>query len=202
MKQNSRLVHMREHVAQEAAKIMHEQCLRNYEQAKRKACERLGIPGKTSMPSNDEIQRALTAYIELFKSDTQPELLKRLRQAAIKVMNFLAGFEPRLVGSVLHGTADQYAPVQLHVFAESPEFILQFLLECGISYQLSNRRIKYCDGRTEDITMCECRDGEVPIELLLFDMIGLREAPRSPINGKPMQRMNLREVEKLLKQKT
>jgi hypothetical protein len=35
---------------------------------------------------------------------------------------------------------------------------------------------------------------------MLFATKGLREAPRSPINGKPMQRMNLREVEKLLKQ--
>ncbi len=177
---------------------MHEQSLRDYEQAKRKACERLGISGRTPMPGNDEIQHALTAYLELFKSDTQPELLMQLRQSARKVMVFLAKFEPRLVGSVLHGTADQYAPVQLHVFAESPEIILQYLLEHDIPYQLANKRIKYCDGRVEEITKCECHDGQVPVELMLLDRMGLREAPRSPIDGKPMQRMNLREVEELL----
>jgi hypothetical protein len=201
MKQHLRVTRVREQVAQEAAKIMHEQNVRDYQQAKRKACERLGISGKTSMPGNDEIQRALIGYLELFKSATQPELLLSRRQVAINAMTFLSRFDPRLVGSVLHGTADEHAPVQIHLFADPPELVMQFLLASNISYQLTDRRIQYCDARIENITVCECWEDDTPIELMLFATKALREAPRSPINGKPMQRMNLREVDKLLMSK-
>lgn len=198
MKHKQRNERTRVHIAQEAAKIMHEQSLRDYQQAKQKACERLGISPRTALPGNDEIQQALAAYLELFKSDSQPGLLMQQRVAALEAMNFLIDFEPRLVGSVLHGTADKYAPVQLHVFAEPPELILQYLLDRGIPYKLGNRRIQYCNGRVEDISICECVAGDTPVELMMFNRLGLREAPRSPINGKPMQRMNIQEVEKLL----
>lgn len=177
---------------------MHEQSLRDFRQAKKKACERLGIPDKASMPGNDEIQQALTDYLRLFKSNSQPQLIKRLRQAALEAMQFLSDFDPRLVGSVLHGTADDYAPVQLHVFADPPERILHYLLQHDINHQLSNRRIQYCDDRIDNITVCECMAGAVSIELMLFNRTGLREAPRSPIDGKPMQRINKRELEKLI----
>ena len=198
MKQSSRGGRVREHIAQEAAKIMHEQSLRDYQQAKRKACERLGLSDKAAMPGNVEIQQALAAYLELFKADTQPELITRLRKAAVIAMRFLAEFEPRLVGGVLQGTADRHMPVQLHVFAEPPELILQFLIEQGVDYQLAGKRVQYCDGRVDNITLCQYRDAGVMVELFLFDRKGLREAPRSPVDGRPMQRMNLREVEKLI----
>ncbi len=177
---------------------MHEQNVRDYQQAKQKARDKLGLPDRSPMPRNDEIQSALVDYLKLFKPDTQHLLIKRLRQSAMQSMRFLSKFEPRLVGSVLHGTADEYAPVQIHVFAEPPELILQYLLDHNISYKLASKRIQYCDGRVQSITMCDCVADGVATELMLFKEKDLREAPKSPIDGKPMQRMNLRELEALL----
>ncbi len=188
----------RECIAQEAAKIMYEQNMRDYQRAKQKACERLRLSGRVPMPANDEIQSALNTYLRLYKSDTHPDLIRQLRLSAADSMRFLSEFEPRLVGSVLHGTADEHAPVQLHVFADPPESILKFLLEHSVRYQLANRRIQYCDGRAENATLCECVADEVTTELILFSRKGLREAPKSPIDGKPMRRMNLRELKELM----
>jgi hypothetical protein len=40
--------------------------------------------------------------------------------------------------------------------------------------------------------------GDVQIEAVIFPLNGLRQAPRSPLDGKPMMRANLRRVEELL----
>jgi hypothetical protein len=39
---------------------------------------------------------------------------------------------------------------------------------------------------------------DVPIELCVFDRRAARRAPLSPVDGKPMKRANLRELEGLL----
>lgn len=189
---------VRELIAQEAAKIMHDEAVRDFQQAKQKACDRLGFSGKVSMPSNDEIQLALTLYISVFKQDSQPRLLGKLRRAALAAMKFLARFEPRLVGRVLDGTADQHSAVQLHVFADTTEQILQFLIDQGIPYELAARRLQYRGDRQLDVSLCTFLADNVPIELFLFSRLEMREAPRSPIDGKPMARANLAELEGLL----
>jgi predicted nucleotidyltransferase len=188
----------REQIAQEAARIMHEQMVRDFHQAKIKACERLGFSGKTAMPRNEEIQSALTRYLQVFKSQTQPALLNRLRGAALQAMEFLDGFEPRLVGSVLDGTADDHSAVQLHVFAETPEQLFKFLMERGIPYEISMRRVHYGRDRDVEVSACRFLAGDVPVELVIFTPKGLREAPRSPVDGRPMARAKRGELEKLI----
>ena len=198
MKRKQRDDRARELIAQEAAKIMHEQIVRDFQQAKLKACERLGFSGKMAMPGNDEIQAALTQYLSVFKQDSQPQLLERLRLVATAAMQFLHEFEPRLVGRVLDGTADQYSAVQLHVFSEATEQVLRFLIDQDIPYELAKRRLQYRDDRQVEIGLCTFLADNIPIELFLFAQKDLREAPRSGIGGKPMLRANLVCVEELL----
>lgn len=193
---------LREQLAQEAARIMAEQTIRDYELAKRKACERLRYSGKQALPGNDEIQAALRAYLDIFKSDSQAVLLRRLRTSACEAMRFLQEFRPRLVGAVLNGTADEYAAVHLHVFADPEEQVLQFLMDRGIGYRLSSSTVTYGGQRQAQITCCEFIAGDVPVVLGLFNTLGLREAPRSPVDGKPMKRADIREVEQLLESGT
>ena len=189
---------LREQLAQEAARIMAAQTIRNYELAKRKACERLRYSGKQALPGNDEIQAALQTYLDIFKSDSQPALLRKLRTAACEAMFFLREFQPRLVGAVLNGTADEYSAVHLHVFVDPEEQVLQFLMDRGIGYRLSSTTVTYGGQRQVQITCCEFIAGDVPIILSLFGTLGLREAPRSPVDGKPMKRADIHEVEQLM----
>lgn len=177
---------------------MAEQAIRDYELAKRKACERLRYSGKQALPGNDEVQAALRTYLDIFKSDSQQLLLRRLRTAACEAMLFLQEFQPRLVGAVLNGTADEYSAVHLHVFADPEEQVLQFLMDSGISYRLSSSTVIYGGQRQVQVTCCEFVAGDVPVVLSLFGLLGLREAPRSPVDGKPMKRADIRDVEQLL----
>ena len=88
---------------------------RDYQAAKRKAANRLGVDDRGEMPNNVEIEAAVSDYQRLFRADTQPRYSAELRQAALSAMRFLDAFEPRLVGSVLHGTVDEHSVVELQL---------------------------------------------------------------------------------------
>ena len=112
---------MRERLAQEAAQILAETGSRDFFAAKRKAAEHLGAVDTRNMPSNSEIEEALMTYQRLFRADHQPQELRRLRQVALQAMKFFIKYKPRLVGSVLRGTADTNSTVTLHVYAGAVE---------------------------------------------------------------------------------
>ncbi len=188
----------RDSIAQEAARIMNEEMIRDYHQAKLKASERLGCFDRAAMPSNKEVQVALQTYIALFKSDTQPKLLKKLRQTALHAMDFLQDFSPRLVGSVLNGTCDEEAAVHLHVFAETEEEVLQFLMAESIPYEIEQRNVNYSSKLAGEVLLCRFVADDVAIELSVFPVKGLRQAPLSPVDGKPMQRATRKDIEGLL----
>jgi hypothetical protein len=189
---------MRELITQEAARIMAEEMLHDFRLAKQKACQRLGYDGRSGLPGNEEIQAALQQYISLFKSATQPGLLQDLRREALEAMEFLQAFQPRLVGAVLKGTADRFSPINLHVFADPVESVLQFLVEKKIPYDLGSRHFVYRNGREEDVTLCQFQAGERQFQLSLFPLVGLREPPSSAVDGRPIERAAMQDVKALL----
>ena len=189
---------LRQQLAQEAARLMAEQGIRDFFKAKTKAAQRLGITGREYLPSNAEIQAALCTYQNLFQSQSQPQQLRRLRTVAREGMRFLQVFKPRLVGSVLLGTAGPHSDVNLHLFADTAEQVALFLMEQGIPYQVNQRQARYKNERTETTTLYRFFAEEVAVELMVFPLLGLREAPKSTLDGAPVRRMTLAELEALL----
>ncbi len=86
---------------------MAEHGIEDFLQAKRKAADRLGVNDVAVLPKNIEIEDALRAHQRLFGRDTHDHTLKEQRRIALDTMRILAEFQPRLVGSVLTGTATE-----------------------------------------------------------------------------------------------
>lgn len=199
---NGRLGQARERIAQEAARLMSEAGIRDFQLAKRKAMERLRLSDLRQLPSNEEIEAALSAYQRLFRADTQPRHLAALRRTAVRAMRFLHGFQPRLVGPVLSGTADEHSDVCLHLFAEPAEAVGLFLLDNGIPHDTGERRMRLASDDTRRLpTFCFMAD-DVRVELVVFSERERRRVPLSPVDGKPMRRANLRAVEALADEQT
>ncbi|MDZ7811189.1 MAG: hypothetical protein U5L11_15530 [Arhodomonas sp.] len=188
---------MRERLTQEAARIMVEQGIRDFHLAKRKAAERLGAPDTRNLPQNREIQTAVQDYQRLFGGRAQRNRLRALREAALEAMQFFRRFEPRLVGEVLDGTAGAYSAVHLHVFADTPEELVLFLMEHDIPFDTEERRFRFGD---EYVFRPAYRfaAGDVTFELTLFDRRGLRQPPNSLVDGQAMCRAGVGELERLL----
>ena len=195
---NGRLAHARERIAQEAARLMSEAGIRDFQLAKRKAMERLRLSDVRQLPSNEEIEWALTAYQRLFRADSQPQRLAELRRVAVRAMRFLERFQPRLVGAVLSGTADQHSDVCLHVFAEPPEAVGFFLWDNGIAHDTGERRLRLASDDTRRMPTYRFMAEDVPVELVVFSERERRRVPLSPVDGKPMRRASLQAVEALV----
>jgi hypothetical protein len=190
--------HKRLRIATEAARIMAEEGVKDFQTAKRKAAERLSLSQIRDLPGNEEVQFALSTHLKLFHGPELARNTRRLRQTALEAMTFLAPFEPRLVGSVLAGTVTPTSEIQLHVCADSPEQVGLFLQEQGIPVQLGEQRVRFGGERYKKISTYRFTAADTAIELYVFDRRSVREVPLSPIDGRPMQRAHLQEVQALL----
>lgn len=189
---------LRQHIATDAARIMAEEGVRDFHAAKRKAAARLGLPETKNLPGNDEVDAALQEYLRLFHGGRLHQSVRRLRELAVEAMRFLSNFEPRLVGPVLSGTVISATEIEIHLTADSPEEIGFWLQEHGIPHEQADRRLRFGGDRQETFPAYRFTADNVPIELCIFDRRQVRESPLSPVDGKPMRRANLREVEILM----
>lgn len=185
-------------LAQEAARIIVEQGIQDYRVAKTKAAERLGMLDRGSLPGNSEIEQAVAEHLQLFLQDSHSTLLASLRTAALSAMELLAAFTPRLVGPVLAGTAGEHSAVNLHVFADAPEEIAFRLEQRGIDYSPFERRYRSRRGRTDIYAAYAFLHQDSPIEATVFPYDGIRQAPMSPVDGKPMRRADVKKVQAML----
>ena len=191
----------RQVLAQEAARIIVDQGLRDYRAAKMKAAERLGMSTRGSLPRNAEIELAVSEHLALYGRESHEGFLRTMREAALEVMRVLGAFSPRLVGPVLIGTADENSTINLHVFSDSAEAVAAELRSLGHRYRPYERRLKTSRGRgaTPD-TFAGFQfefTGEC-VEATVFPVDGIRQSPISPIDGKPMKRADEKAVVALL----
>jgi hypothetical protein len=185
-------------VAQEAARIIIDHGVRDYRVAKQKAAERLGMSTQGSLPGNAEVEAAVADHLQIFGGDEHSDLLRLMRTAALSAMELLTEFSPRLVGPVLAGTADENSAVNLHVFADSPEMVAMEVGDMGIQFKSYERRLKSRRGQIEMYAGFEFTHQNEMIQATVFPIDGIRQAPISPIDGKPMKRIDTDAVQDLL----
>lgn len=189
---------IRKEIAQEAAKLVAVSGLEDYLQAKKKAASQLGVNDKRMLPSNSEIETALIEYQSLFQSDEQKTHLKKMRQIAVKAMALLKDYEPRLVGSVLSGTANQHSELTLHLFSDTSELIALFLEQEGIPVTICERRLKIEKQKTDYFTAFKFIADDIDIVLVILPLAYIKISPVDPITGNTMQRARLNKVKKLI----
>ena len=113
-------------------------------------------------------------------------------------MQLLSDFEPRLVGQVLSGTATEHNDIQLHLFAERPESITFRLMDLGIEHDVVERRVRYSADRVVAYPGVHFEFEDHVVDATVFPVDGIRQSPVSPVDGKPMRRIDVEELEVLL----
>ena len=189
---------LRRALAQEAARIMAEHGIDDFLQAKRKAADRLGVNDVAVLPKNVEIEAALRAHQRLFGGDAHDHTLKEQRSIALDTMHLLDEFQPRLVGSVLTGTATNYSDINLDLFADSSESVAIRLMEIGVPHQFYERRVKMDAERSVNYPALRFDANGRTVDATVFPIDGIRQSPYSPVDGRPMKRADAREVAELV----
>jgi hypothetical protein len=189
---------MRRALAQEAARLMSEHGIGDFLQAKRKAADRLGVHDVAVLPKNVEIEAALRERQRLFGRDSHHHSLREQRRIALDTMRLLDEFQPRLVGSVLTGTATNYSDINLHLFADRSETVAIRLMEIGVRHEFYERRVKMDADRSVNYPALRFEADGRMVDATVFPVDGIRQSPYSPVDGRPMRRADAREVSELV----
>ncbi|ACT49079.1 hypothetical protein [Methylotenera mobilis] len=144
------LQHIRQLVAQQAARMMAEDGISDYAYAKKKAGRQLGALENSSLPSNAEVEEELKLYNALFLGEEQPENLRDLRKNALFTMQILEKFNPHLTGAVLDGTAGLLAETHIHLFADSIKEVEMFLLNQQIPFDVNEKSYRVMNDGKRD----------------------------------------------------
>lgn len=192
---------LRQLIAQEAARLMYEEQIREYRTAKRKAARRFGPEQSlclgNHLPSNVEIRRELERLLDLHEEQVRPGRLLQLRLLALRYLELLTPFRPYLVGSVLSGCVTERSDIDLHLFAESPEEVANFLQSRNMPFEEELVTIRQ-GGKFIDYTHIYLEEQGVEIECSIYAARERQRVPRSSITGKPMERADAKKLRRLI----
>lgn len=189
----------RQRIAQEAARLIAESGIQDFEHARRKAAARLGIHEESLWPRLADVEQALREHQRLFASTTQPDALQLRRESALQAMQFLQAFQPRLSGPVLTGVAGDNSPVILHLHCDDAEAVHHFLHDQRIPAEARAWLLQLA-GHTmkQHFPGWEFAADGIAFELVVLPEDALRQPPVSSDDGKPLPRATLAQVRQLL----
>ncbi|CAM2152356.1 MULTISPECIES: UDP-N-acetylmuramate--alanine ligase [Paraburkholderia] len=193
---------VREEIAIAAARMIAEDGL-DYATAKRKAARQVAGDARIEgawLPDNDQIEEEIREYQALFMGESQPAVLRRLREIALDWMLRLARFNPFLTGAVLNGTAGEHSDIHLQIFCDNAKDVAIWLLNANVQYDVSETRHFAARGYVETLSFLwkPSRDEEpVGIHLALYNTDDLRGAVRADPRGR-LPRADARALQALI----
>lgn len=176
---------LKSEIAANAARMVVEEGL-EYGPAKRRAIKQMGLPARSELPSNDEVEDAVREYIDLFCAETQATELLALRQLALTWMERMAAFRPFLTGAVWHGTATRLSDIYIQLFCDDSKSAEIALINHQIDYE--PRTIKGFHGEMCEALSLSCMSRElgemVGVHLMVYDHDDLRGALKPDSKGR------------------
>ncbi|HEU4708618.1 MAG TPA: hypothetical protein VFS17_04830 [Methylophilaceae bacterium] len=202
----NRQYHLRQLIAQQAARMMAEEGISDYAHAKRKAGRQLGVPDANCFPSNAEIEEEIRLHHQIYHQEDQPVNLRQLRQDALVVMRLLEKFNPHLTGPVLDGTAGRYAETDIQLFADSLKDVEIFLLNNQIPYSMQEKSYRIANdkrnqeksGERKKVPVFVLEGPNGVIKLSVFTPDDMRISIKNPANGGNTARANAESLQALL----
>jgi hypothetical protein len=186
----------RERIAHLAARLMAEDGIEDFGMAKRKAARQAGAADTHQLPDNEEIEAALRSYRALYQQE-HPAALRNLRKLALDVMTELSQFNPHLTGSVLNGTAGQFADIHLQLFVESDKTVEFELLNRGIRFRTGATRL-HAGEMPVDASVLSFERDDVTLHLTLLSPRELRARLKSGAGGRAIERADTAAVAALV----
>lgn len=161
----------------------------DYGSAKRKAARQIlgeaQAPANV-LPDNAQIEVELRLYQALFKADSQPARLFRLRTMALQVMESLAQFNPFLTGAVLNGTAGPHDDIHLQLFADSAKEVEIFLLNRNVNIDISETP-HFKGARHDPVETVSFLWHKEGVHAALYELDDLRGALKARADGKTIR---------------
>ena len=189
---------LKSEIAALAAALVVEEGL-EYGSAKRRAVKQMGLPARSEVPDNAQIEDAVIEYIAVFCADTQPAELAALRELALVWMQRMAGFRPHLAGAVWHGTATRLSDIYIQLFCDDPKSAEIALIEHNADYE-PRTVTGFTGGKVEALSLssfCKALGENIGVHFMVYDHDDLRGALKPDAKGRK-PRGDVAGLEKLL----
>lgn len=158
-----------------------------YGAAKKRAAREIGVSGRlAALPSNDDVEEEVRAWLALFHADSQPRELAALRDIAAEWMARVAAFRPYLAGAVWRGTATRLSDIHIELYCDDSKAAELALIDMRVDYSVSSASGP--NGRAVDVL--EVFASSLPLRIMVrvalsvLDYDDLRGALRGDSRGR------------------
>ncbi len=175
-------------IAQEAARLMVEEDVKEYITAKAMAADIvLGARSVNArfLPSNGEIRQEVVARGDLVHRVYR---LRQLREVALAVMRALAAFEPRLIGSVATGAIHSHSDIDIQCFVRRHDALEEALRLNGYEAERLEHLV-FKDARWQRFVHYHFDTRGAHVELSVYEPPELHVVRFSSVDGKPIDRV-------------
>lgn len=186
----------RERVAKEAARLLYTGASEEYKHAKEQAARSLGLD---AMPSNYEVAVELDLLADQFEGEERKKMLLKMRNEALAAMRALAGYSPRLMGSVWRGTARKGSDLDIDVYSDRPEEVESMLSHTGYVVDRSEEVVVNKGGRTVRTRHLTIYLNEFDVEVVVRPPEEKGKAERCEIYSDLKKGLGLSGLEKLMR---
>jgi predicted nucleotidyltransferase len=185
-------------IAREAATLLYFGAEKEYKQAKLKAAKTFGVH---FLPTNLEVALELDRIAEENEGPARKERLIQMRTEALKTMKILEAYSPLLIGSVWRGAIRQGSDIDIALYHDSPSEILNRLKANGFEVSKTEWITVTKRGKTEiSFHIYTETLGKQRIEIVVRSSEETHRKRKCQIFGDEIKGLNIRELEKLLKE--
>jgi predicted nucleotidyltransferase len=183
-------------VAREAATLLYFGAEKEYKQAKTRAAETLGTH---FLPSNLEVALELDKISEENEGSKRKEHLIEMRKEALSVMRLVGAYYPVLIGSVWRGTIRRGSDIDIAVYADEPQRVLDALK----SQHIKKFRTSWTTVNKHGVTLASFHIfaetlGKNALEIVVRACDEKRKRRKCEIFGDEIKGLKPQELEKLL----
>jgi len=195
---NTDSARIRRKVAREAATLLYFGLEKEYKQAKLKATE---ILGSHVLPTNLEVALELDSVAEENEGPSRNQRLIRMRMEALKTMVILKAYRPVLIGSVWRGTVRRGSDIDLSVYHDNPEEIVDLLKASNVKIvrEMQTNVNKHGRNLFSFHIYVEAETGD-RMEIVVRASEEAEERRRCETFGDYIKGLRIQELEKILEQ--
>ncbi len=187
---------LKQRVAREAATLLYFGAEKEYKQAKDKAAQTFGVH---FLPSNLEVALELDKIAEENEGPKRKECLIQMRKDALDLMQLLGEFCPVLIGSVWRGTIKQGSDIDIAVYADDPEEIVNMLKAGGVKILKTGWTNVNKRGVTlESFHIYAETQAKHRLEIVARSREEIGKKRKCETFGDELKGLNLKELEKIL----
>ena len=185
-------------IAKEAATLLYFGAEKEYKQAKIKASETIGAH---FLPTNLEVAVELDRIVEVHEGPARKERLIEMRKEALNIMKILKKHSPLLIGSVWRGTIRQGSDIDIAVYNDAPDEILDFLKKSGVKISKTEWTTVTKRGKTEaSFHIYFETSGKQSAELVVRSVEEASRRRKCEIFGDELKGLSVHELERVLKE--